>query len=432
MQMKKVLIVTYYWIPSGGAGVQRWVKFTKYLRDFGWEPIIYTPENPEYPSIDHSFEKDIPNDIEILKTPIWEPYNVYRNLTGKKNKAINAGFISEDKKQSWKDKISIRIRGNFLIPDPRRFWIKPSVRFLTDFLKKNPVDAVITTGPPHSMHMIGLGLKKNFPNLPWVADFRDPWTNIDFYKELNLTGLADKIHHRLEKEIVQKADNVVVVSNGMKIEYELLKPQKIDVISNGYDTADEQKNDIKLDEKFTVSHIGTLNAARNPQTVWKVLSEICSDNSEFKSDLQIQLVGKVDFSVLEDIRNNGLEDQLLKIDYLSHSEAIAKQESSQVLLLLINNSGNAKGILTGKFYEYLAAKRPILGVGPTDGDAAQVLHETGGGVMVGFSDEIATKKVILDYYKLYKSNSLIIKTESVEKYSRKSLTEQLAILLNLL
>ena len=430
--MKKVLIVTYYWIPSGGAGVQRWVKFTKYLRDFGWEPIIYTPANPEFPSVDRSFEKDIPSDITVLKTPIWEPYNVYRNLTGKKNEAINAGFISENKKQGWKDKLSIWVRGNFLIPDPRRFWIKPSVNYLTDYLQKNPVDALITTGPPHSMHMIGLGLKTNIPELHWVADFRDPWTNIDFYKDLNLTGIADKIHHRLEAEIVRKTDQVVVVSNDMKQEYELLNPQKIDVISNGYDEDDDQNEIIGLDEKFTISHIGTLNVARNPNILWKVLSELCVEIPKFKSDLQIQLVGKVDFSVLEAIRMNGLQDQLLKIDYLSHREAIAKQRSSQVLLLLINNSGNAKGILTGKFYEYLAAKRPILGVGPTDGDAAAVLQETGGGVMVGFTDEKTTKQSIVDYYERYKSNTLNVQTGSVEKYSRRSLTGQLATLLNTL
>ena len=430
--MKKVLIVTYYWIPSGGAGVQRWVKFTKYLRDFGWEPVIYSPENPEYPSIDHSFEKDIPSDITVLKTPIWEPYNVYRNLTGKKNQAINAGFISENKKQGWKDKLSIWIRGNFLIPDPRRFWIKPSVKYLTDYLQQNPVDAIITTGPPHSMHLIGMGVKRNIPAIKWIADFRDPWTNIDFYKELNLTYLADKIHHRLEKKIIQSADQVVVVSNDMKQEYELLQPRKIDVISNGYDEDDNHKANIQLDKKFTVSHIGTLNTARNPTPVWKVLSELCTENPEFKSDMQIQLVGKVDFSVLEAIRTNGIWDQLLKIDYLSHSEAIAKQQSSQVLLLLINNSGNARGILTGKFYEYLAAKRPILGVGPTDGDAAAVLHETGGGVMVDFLDQKATKQCILDYYTKYKSNTLIVQAGSVEKYSRRSLTGQLATLLNTL
>ena len=428
--MKKVLIITYYWIPSGGAGVQRWVKFAKYLRQYGWEPIIYTPKNPEYPSIDHSFEKDIPADITVLKTPIWEPYNVYRNLTGKKNQAINAGFISENKKQGWKDKLSIWIRGNFLIPDPRRFWIKPSVRFLSDYLKENPVDAIITTGPPHSMHLIGMGLKKNFPSLPWVADFRDPWTNIDFYKDLNLTWLADKIHHKLEREVLQNADTVLVVSRGMEEEFALMKPKKLRVITNGYDESDVQVGPLTLDGRFSISHIGTLNAARNPRIVWKVLSEICAENVDFKKDLQIQLVGKVDFSVLEDIQSYGLQEQLLKIDYLSHSEAIAKQNSSQVLMLLINQSGNAKGILTGKFFEYLAAKRPILAVGPTDGDAAVVLNETGAGVIVDFADEQETKTAILNYYNQYKKGTLSVQSESVERFSRRSLTGELAGLLD--
>jgi hypothetical protein len=428
--MKKVLIITYYWIPSGGAGVQRWVKFAKYLRQYGWEPIIYTPENPEYPSIDYSFEKDIPADITVLKTPIWEPYNVYRNLTGKKNQAINAGFISENKKQGWKDKLSIWIRGNFLIPDPRRFWIKPSVGFLSDYLKENPVDAIITTGPPHSMHLIGMGLKKNFPSLPWVADFRDPWTNIDFYKDLNLTWFADKIHHKLEREVLQKADTVLVVSRGMEEEFAPMRPKKLQVITNGYDESDAQVGTLTLDGRFSISHIGTLNAARNPRIVWKVLSEICAENVDFKKDLQIQLVGKVDFSVLEDIQSYGLQEQLLKIDYLSHSEAIAKQNSSQVLMLLINQSGNAKGILTGKFFEYLAAKRPILAVGPTDGDAAVVLNETGAGVIVDFADEQATKTAILNYYNQYKKGTLSVQSESVERFSRRSLTGELAGLLD--
>lgn len=429
--MKKVLIVTYYWFPSGGAGVQRWLKFTKYLRDFGWEPIIYTPENPEFPSIDKSFEKDLPEGLTVIKTPIWEPYNVYRKLTSKgKNEPINAAFISENKKQGWKEKLSIWIRGNFLIPDPRRFWIKPSVKYLTGYLKENPVDAIITTGPPHSMHLIGLGVKKNLPDLPWIADFRDPWTNIDFYKELNLTWLADKIHRHLEKEVVRQADSMVTVSEGWMKEFEQMRPKRIQVISNGYDESDVKQIAVQLDEKFSISHIGTLNAARNPQTVWKVLSKICTDNQEFRADLQIQLVGKVDFSVLESIREYNLQENLNKIDYLSHSEAIAKQQSSQLLLLLINQSPNANGILTGKFYEYLASKRPILAIGPTDGDAARVLNDTGAGTMVGFSDEVDTEKTILDYYARYKSNTLVVQTESVEKFSRRSLTGELALLLN--
>ena len=266
--------------------------------------------------------------------------------------------------------------------------------------------------------------------IPWVADFRDPWTNIDFYKDLNLSFISDKIHHRLEKKVIQTADSIVVVSNGMKEEYELLKPKHIQTISNGYDESDVLKVDLHLDKKFSISHIGTLNAARNPETVWKVLSEICGENSNFKTDLQIQLVGKVDFSVLQSIDSLDLTNNLLKIDYLSHSEAIAKQQSSQVLMLLINNSGNAKGILTGKFFEYLAAKRPILGVGPTDGDAALVLSETKAGTMVDFEDKKATKKIILDYYNRYKTGSLTVETKSVEQFSRRSLTGELSKLLN--
>ena len=428
--MKKVLIITYYWIPSGGAGVQRWVKFAKYLRDFGWEPVIYTPENPEYPSVDHSFEKDIPADVEVIKTPIWEPYNIYRQLTGKKGQRINAGFISENKKSGWKDKLSIWLRGNLLIPDPRRFWIRPSVKFLEKYLVENGIDTIITTGPPHSMHRIGLGLKEKFPTLRWIADFRDPWTNIDFYKDLNLTVWADAVHHRMEREVIQGADAVLVVSNGMAEEFLQMRPKSLKVITNGYDESDVEQVEVKLDEKFTISHIGTLNAARNPRTVWKALSQLCADNKAFETDLQIQLVGKVDFSVLEDIRVLGLEANLTKIDYLPHADAIARQQSSQLLLLLINNTANAKGILTGKFFEYLASGRPILGVGPVDGDAAAVLKQTSAGVMVDFDDVEAAKLAIWKYYEQYRAGTLQVNASSVEQFSRRNLTAELVQVLS--
>lgn len=428
--MKKVLIITYYWLPSGGAGVQRWVKFTKYLRDFGWEPVIYTPENPEYPSLDHSFMKDIPGDVEIVKTTIWEPFDIYRSLFGKKGQTINAGFISENKEKGWKDKLSVWIRGNFLIPDPRKFWVKPSVNFLRNYLKKNHLDAIITTGPPHSMHLIGLRLKKYFPDLKWIADFRDPWTNIDFYKELCLMQWADNQHRRLEKLVVQSADAVTVVSNGMKGEFNCLKTSNLCIIPNGYDEDDVQIAQPPLDKYFTISHIGTMNSARNPQAIWAALKSLCADDDTFNKDLRIQLVGKVDFSVLDTVKKYGLNDHLIKIDYLTHDEAIKMQQSSQLLLLLINRSANAKGILTGKFFEYLASKRPVLGVGPLDGDAAQVLNETGAGVMVDFDDIEAAKKAIVQYYELYKKNQLTLEINSVERYSRKNLTKNLSDLLN--
>ncbi len=428
--MKKVLIITYYWIPSGGSGVQRWVKFAKYLRDFGWEPIIYTPENPEYPSIDHSFEKDIPSNITVLKTPIWEPYNFYRKFSHKKDEVINAGFISENKKNSWKEKISIWIRGNFLIPDSRRFWVRSSVRFLNKYLTENTVDVIVTTGPPHSIHFIGLELKKYFPNIPWLTDFRDPWTNVYYFKDLNVSWLANKIHLYLEKKIVQHADCVLVVSEGMQDEFELLHPKKLKIITNGYDEDDIQLVSKPLDEKFTISHIGLLTERQNPLILWKVLNEMCNADSEFKSDLRIQLIGKVDFSALESAKQAGLQEQVVRIPYLTHVEAIDKQQSSQILLLLLLNQEGTKSILTGKLFEYLAAKRPILAIGSIDGDAAKVIQETEAGITIDFNDEIATKQAINKLYRQYKANSLIVQSKSIERFSRKFLTSKLANLLN--
>ena len=219
--MKKVLIITYYWPPSGGPGVQRWLKFAKYLPEFGYEPIIYTPQNPEAPAIDESLLKDIPEGIEVLKQPIWEPYNWYRQFLGQKDKKIGSGFVSEKKEPGILHKISVWVRGNFFIPDARRFWIKPSVKYLTKYLKENSVDAVISTGPPHSMHLIGLGLKKQL-DINWIADFRDPWTNIDFYQELMLSSWADKKHHDLEKEVLTRADKVVTIGYTMSQEMKYL------------------------------------------------------------------------------------------------------------------------------------------------------------------------------------------------------------------
>nr|MBA2408145.1 glycosyl transferase family 1 [Chitinophagales bacterium] len=209
---KKVLIITYYWPPSGGAGVQRWLKMSKYLPEYGWEPIIYTPENAAYPIIDHSLEKDVLPGMKILRLPIWEPYDIYKRFVGrKKEEAVYSGFLSENKPKSFTEKISIWIRGNFFIPDARCFWIRPSIQFLTQELKKNPVDAIISTGTPHSMHLIGKGIKENL-NIPWLADFRDPWTTIDFYGQLMLTRWADAKHHRLEKDVLKTADKVTTVS----------------------------------------------------------------------------------------------------------------------------------------------------------------------------------------------------------------------------
>lgn len=433
--MKKVLIITYYWPPGGGAGVQRWLKFVKYLRNFGWEPVVYTPSNPENPVEDPSLIKDIPQGVEVIKTPIWEPYDLYKKFVGrKKEEKINTGFLSEKKKTGFTEKISVWLRGNFFIPDARKFWIRPSVKFLSQYLSKNKIDALVSTGPPHSMHLIVLELKRKF-NLPWLADFRDPWTNIDFYNDLMLTKRADTRHHFLEKQVLQNADAVVTIGETMKKDLienskSHISQSKFFTILNGFDEEDTFKGQIIPDKKFSLAHIGTLVKTRNPESLWKVLSELTNVEENFKNDLEIKLVGKADISVQDSIERSGLKSYVNRIEYMDHNEVVKVQQQSQVLLLLLNNTPNAKGILTGKFFEYLAAGRPILCIGPPDGDAAKIIFKTNSGSVMDFSNEKKIREIILQYYQLYKENRLKTESKNIESYSRKELTKQLAEVLN--
>lgn len=429
--MKRVLIITYYWPPGGGAGVQRWLKFAKYLREFGWEPIIYTAENGEMPVIDNSLQKDIPQNVTVLKTKIWEPYSIYKTFVGKKqSEKINASFMSENKKSSLTEKLAVWIRGNFFIPDARKFWIKPSINFLSEYIKSNPIDAIISTGPPHSMHLIALGLKKKHTSIKWISDFRDPWTNIDFYNELMLTNSSDKKHKMLELEVLKNADSVISIGKGMNEEFKNIyreNPDKFTVITNGFDEDDIYKAPLEKDKKFSIAHIGSLVKSRNPLVLWKVLKTLIEENAAFKNDLEIKLVGKVDFSVTESLKHHGLQDFVRRIDYLPHNEVIKEQQKTKVLLLLVNNTPNAKSILTGKIFEYLAAKVPIIAIGPTNGDLAEILRKTESGLISDFENELQLKENILSIYDGKKIN---FNASEIMQYSRKELTKNLSQLLN--
>ena len=428
--MKKVLIITYYWPPSGGAGVQRWLKFSKYLRDFGWEPIIFTVANGEFPEQDNSLLKDIPSNIKVIKQPIWEPYLLYKFLTGKKkHDKIHAGFLTEKKNPGMLQNLSVWIRGNLFIPDARFFWIKPSVRTLTKWLNENKVDAIVSTGPPHSCHLIALKLKRKL-NLPWLADFRDPWTNIDFYKDLKLSSWADAKHHRLEKEVVQKADAVVTIGKTMQEEFSASFKRNIHCITNGFDHDDILNTSATVDLKFSIAHIGTMVKTRNPIVLWKALSELLTEIPKLKADLEIKIVGKADLEVSQSLENFALTTFINRIDYMPHEEVVKLQQQSQVLLLVVNNTPNAKGVLTGKIFEYLLAKRPILCIGPEDGDAAAIINQTQAGFVAGFNDVNRTKQIVKDLYNKFKENNLNIQSQNIDQFSRKNLTKQLALVLN--
>lgn len=424
--MKKALIITYYWPPSGGAGVQRWLKFAKYMRAFGWEPVIYTPENPEMPSGDDSLLADIPENLTVLKQPIWEPYSFYKKLTGMdESEKINSGFLSEKKKPGIADSISVWIRGNLFIPDARKFWIKPSVRFLSKYLHEHPVDVIITTGPPHSVHLIGLHLRQK-TKIKWLADFRDPWTGIYYYDQLKLSILADLKHHNLEKKVLRQADMVTVVGKSMRDEFSAIVSRDYPIIPNGYDESDFKNIDLQqTDRKFSIAHFGTIYPLANPVKFWKVLADKAKTEREFAENLIIKLVGKADHTVLESLREAGLDDFVEKTGYLPHSDVVKEMQKSQVLLLLLNRTPQARGILTGKIYEYLAARRPVICLGPADGDAATLITGANAGLVADYEDEGLMKSMLDTFFRKYMQGNLTCESRGVEKFSRLELTRQM-------
>ena len=424
--MKRVLIITYYWPPSGGAGVQRWLKFVKYLRSFNWEPIVFTIENGEFPVLDYDLNKEIPDGVEVLKVPAWEPYKMYKLFSGKKKTdGINSGFLSEKKGSRLVESLSKWIRGNLFIPDARKFWIKPANQFLNHYLQNNAIDVIISSGPPHSTHLIGLSLKNKF-QIPWLSDFRDPWTNIDFYKDLKLTKIADQKHKKLENDVLVQSDIVLTIGKQLSKELKTLGAKRVEIIENGFDPQDFlDDTNHELDEKFSIAHIGSFTPSRNHLVLWKALSHLVDEQEEFKSKLEIKLIGKVDYSVLQSIKDFGLDTYLKKIEYVSHSEVIKHQKTSKLLLLMVNNTPNAKGIVTGKVFEYMASKRPILAIGPKDGDLGEILTQTSSGIVCDYDNVENLSSTI---WRIFKDDTKF--ENNISLYSRVELTEKLVNLLN--
>jgi glycosyltransferase involved in cell wall biosynthesis len=432
--MKRVLIITYYWPPSGGSGVQRWLKMSKYLPEYGWQPVIYTTENAEYPIIDHSLEKDVAPNIEVIRRPINEPYSAYKKFLGiKKEETVKMGFIQEkEKNKSWKSDLSLWVRGNFFIPDARCGWVKPSVRFLKEYLNEHPVDAIISTGPPHSMHLIALKLKEAL-GLPWIADFRDPWTEIDYYNDLHLTAWADRKHHRLEQEVLTKANKVVTVAPDGARRLGRLGNRNVRTIYNGFDRDDDAQTPVNLSEQFTITYLGVLSKIQNPSNLWQALAELIKEDSGFDKSLRINMIGQIDSAVVSSIDENGLTQHVAYSPYMPHDQVSAVHRSSTLLLLLLmpDSKPRAKGLLTGKLFEYMASGRPILCIGPEDGDAARILRETGAGQTISFEDKEKMKEALKNLYQRYLENTLEGNTNpKVENYSRQVMTQQYAALLN--
>lgn len=440
---RRVLVITYYWPPSAGSGVQRWLKTVKYLRAYGYEPVVYTVSNSQFELRDDALLAEIPEGIEVIREPIWEPFDLYNKFMGKGQKAttnVNPLYVGKGQQSSWKSRLAIWVRSNLFVPDTRMFFINPSVAYLVNYLKEHPVEAIVSTGPPHSMHVIALKLKRKLKkrgvNLPWLADFRDPWTQIGFYQELKLSSFARRKHESLEQGVLTEADAVVAVSHAMATDMDTLvkppyKPLRTLVIHNGYDEADFVfEADPTPDKKFTITYVGMLGYPRNHQVFWQVLQELVQTNKDFAAALQLHFYGKVDPVVQESAQAFGLTPWLDFRAYQPHHQILETQRSSQVLLLMIDRVNNANGILTGKIFEYLALRRPVLCIGPEGGDAQQVLIDTGAGLFSGYDDAAMLKANILALFDAYQSGTPICQSQGYQQYSRKALAGKFAAVLD--
>ena len=423
--LKKVLIITYYWPPSGGIGVHRCLKFAKYLNLYGWTPVIYTALNAHYSYLDETNNKDIPKGITILKHKIKEPFSAFKFLSGRQKNDSSNPVYARDKKQSITDKFAIWIRGNFFIPDARALWINPSVKYLSKYLKENHVDAILSDGPPHTNTAIACKLSKKF-NIPWLADFQDPWTQVDYYKLLKLTKWADKKHKKMEQQVFKVASKITIASPSWKKDIESIGAKNVDVIYWGYDEDDFINRKVEPSDKFVISHAGLLGFDRLPDVFFKVLHDLKNEIDSFSNNLSICLAGNIDYSVVDCIKDNKLLENTTLYGNINREKALDLTVNSNVLLLPLNKADNAMGRIPGKLFEYIASRKSILCLGPNNGDVYKIITPLNCGQSFEYNDYNGIKKFIEKQFSEYSMKINNIKNTNLEEYSVKNQTKKIA------
>lgn len=427
--MKKVLVITYYWPPSGGPGVQRVLKFCKYLSEFGWQPVVLTVAEGDYPSRDETLLPEIPPNLKVYKTKTLEPYNIYRKITGQAGEAgIPTFVLGVKKKQSLSERLSYWARANLFIPDARIGWLPYAVRQGKEIFRREKIDLIFSSGPPHTVHLIAKQLAKKY-HRPWVADFRDPWVDIVYYTDFNRSKLSRRIDRHLEKGVLTWADAIVTVSQAMLTQiFQPKAENKYFYIPNGFDPDDFQDIAFQASSKFRISYVGNLWKHHKPEIFFEALAQIISGQADFAKDLSLIFVGNLHDSAKEMIERAGLEKYLTRIEYLPHKEAIRYMVNTEILLLTIFQDRFDKGHLPGKLFEYLASGAFILGIGPPDGDGAEIIKETQSGVIIDYDDLESAKRHIARQYEIWKKNpgERFGLPEKIEKYSRRNLTQRLS------
>ncbi len=376
--MKRLLVVTYYWPPSGGVGVSRWLKMTKYLARMGHQITVITPANPSFELRDESLEKDVHSSIKVIRRKIWEPLEIFHFLSGGKNRGkVKQGLVLEDGKKSRVKKLFIWIRGNLFIPDPKIFWVKPTAAFITKYLKKNPHDVIITTGPPHSMHLIGSKVKQK-TGIRWIADFRDPWSDWDVLENLMVSATAIRRHKKFERKVLQKADIVTTVSpSWQEMLSEKISQKKVELIYNGYDEEDFDRSARQKPDRFLLCHYGILNQLRNPIPFFDAVSQLIDEVPELGDYLFIDLAGPVGESYIQYLNQHPqLSDKYVYTNYIPYEETIRRLQDAALPLVFLNQRENRSGNIPVKFFDYLGLNCKMLVLGSSESsDLAEIVRK---------------------------------------------------------
>jgi glycosyltransferase involved in cell wall biosynthesis len=434
---KKVLIIAYYFPPSGGAGVQRTLKFIKYLPPLGWEPVVLTVRDADYPAYDDSLLAELPPDLQIYRTFIPEPYQLYRKLTGRQmNEAVDIATLSRDSKQRKKfsERLAEWIRATFFIPDARVGWLPFAVAAGLKIIKKEHINVIYSSAPPYTCHLIGYWLKK-FTGRPWVADFRDSW--IGWLSSAKRPALPDRIDRYLERAVLKSADHILTVSKGIAQDLGSRNPDLVDErwqwLPNGYDGADfEGITTPPSNNKFVITYTGSLYGHRNPYYLLQAVAELMTELADLKKNLKLTFVGRIGGFIEEMLHEPRFEGMIKIVPYVPHQQSIQYLLASDILLLIIDDAPANKGILTGKLFEYLGARKPILALAP-EGDAADLIREVKAGIVVHPSNINQIKQALKNYYARWKNNSLNneqLGKEKIRAFDRRELTRRLGEVLD--
>ncbi len=428
--MKRVLMITYYWPPAGGPGAQRIVKFARYLPEFGWEPIVVTVNGGEFPFRDTSLEADVPAGTQIHRTRRWEPFGLYKRLTGRKEgSALPVGLLGLEKRGLW-EKFAAWIRANVFIPDARIGWIPFAARKGAEIVRQGQVDLVFTSSPPHSLQLAGWLLKRR-TGLPWVADLRDPWTEIRHYQSIERAWWAEGLDRFWERQVLRAASHVTAPGPALAAHFQGKLGEgvssRFSVLTNGYDEADFESSLASDTPFFEILHTGNLLASQNPLPLWQSLRQMVLRKPEFKQCIRVRFIGRVDESALMSARNFGLMELVETQDFVPHDEAVARMKGAAVLLAVVPQIANNEGIITAKVPEYIGSGRPILLVGPPDGDAGQIVSRFANSVACDYADVVRCSSFIETTYEAWKRRA-VPESPACQRapFSRRALAAQLA------